>query len=125
MIKLRAHHGLCLYFYHGLGYSEEFVKNMNKVKEDLEKDPLIIIINECDDICKCCPNRVNNKCISIDKVNSYDSKVLELCRIKPNSIMLYSRFKKLVCDNILEEGKRTIVCGDCQWSQICIYNKEG
>ena len=125
MIKLRAHHGLCLYFYHGKGYSNEFVKNMNKIKEDLEKDPLITIINSCDDICARCPNNLNNKCSSLEKVNRYDSKVLNECKIEPNSVMRYSRFNKLVCDNILEEGKRENICGDCEWSQICIYNKEG
>ncbi len=30
--KIRAHHGVCLYFFQGKGYSGEFVENMSRMK---------------------------------------------------------------------------------------------
>ena len=33
-LKLRAHHGMCLAFFEGKGYSSAFTENMGKVLED-------------------------------------------------------------------------------------------
>ena len=122
--KIRAHHGMCLYFYKGKGYSEEFTKNMTFIKENLEeKDPLIQIIAEVDDICKKCPNNLKNICKSDKKVLNYDKEVLKRCNLCVNTIIPYSEFEKLVMDNILALGKREEVCGKCQWSSICKIKK--
>ena len=125
MVILRAHHGLCLSFYKGEGYSDDFVYNMNSLKLYLKTNPLVQIVDSCDDVCVYCPHNKNYVCESIENVSRYDHQVFELCGIKPNSIMRYSRFHQLVCDNILSVNKRGNVCGDCEWSKICIYNKEG
>ena len=58
--KIRAHHGLCLYYFKGKGYSEEFVRNMTKIKKELEKNPLVLITDRADDVCTACPNRTGS-----------------------------------------------------------------
>ncbi len=35
-LKLRAHHGMCLAFFEGKGYSSAFTENMGKVLEEME-----------------------------------------------------------------------------------------
>lgn len=116
---LRAHHGMCLAFFRGKGYSKEFVENMTAIKEDLKSDPLVKIVNETEDICVCCPNNINKKCKSFEKVLRYDNEVLRYCRLKSGTIIRFSEFEKLVNDKILYPGNREKICGDCQWSSIC------
>ena len=62
MLKLRPHHINCIYFYRGLGYSNEFVKNMDKIVNELKSndDIKIKFVKSCDDICECCPNKLQS-----------------------------------------------------------------
>ena len=116
---IRGHHGMCLAFFHGKGYSKEFVDNMTAIKEDLKSDPLVKIVRETEDICACCPNNINNKCQSFYKVLRYDNEVLKACGLKSGDVLPYSAFEKLVKEKILVQGFREKICGDCQWSSIC------
>lgn len=54
-ISLRAHHGLCLHFFQGKGYSEAFVENMARKKAMLEENPLVRLTDQADEICRACP----------------------------------------------------------------------
>ena len=116
---LRAHHGLCLSFFRGKGYSKEFVDNMTAIQTALKSDPLVKIVAETEDICCCCPHNINGKCKSFDKVLGYDKGVLTACGLQPGTILPYSAFKNLVEEKILKAGIREEICGDCQWSSIC------
>ena len=60
--RLRAHHGMCLAFFKGKGYSEEFTFHMARVKNDLENNPNVKVVCEIDDICSKCPNNKNSEC---------------------------------------------------------------
>ena len=60
--NLRAHHGMCLYFFRGKGYSGEFVKNMSAMKAILEGNTEICLMDSADDICAACPNRLTEIC---------------------------------------------------------------
>ena len=50
--QIRAHHGMCLVFFKGNGYSSGFTKHMGNVKYALEKNPMIKVLTDEDDICK-------------------------------------------------------------------------
>ncbi len=120
---LRAHHGLCLFFFKGIGYSDGFVGNMTKMKGVLENNPLVCITNQVDMICCSCPNNESGKCLSEQKVCGYDRQILQRCGLKPDVVMPYFEFQKLIHDNILAPGKREEVCADCEWTSLCItYN---
>lgn len=41
--KIRAHHGMCLPFFRGEGYSGAFVENMTRMKKILEENPEICL----------------------------------------------------------------------------------
>ena len=122
-IRLRAHHGMCLAFFRGKGYSEEFSSHMGRIKALLEADPeqVIEVICSTDDICAACPNNAGGICTSEEKVARYDAGVMTmLCpEGAAGGKMAYVDFSRLVRERILLAGEREKICGDCQWSEIC------
>ena len=119
--RLRAHHGMCLPFFRGEGYSGAFVENMTRMKAILEADAAIILTDSADDICIACPNRLTESCRS--KASRYDREVLERCGLPVETRMSYRDFSRLVIDRILRPGLREEVCGDCQWSGLCVWKE--
>ncbi len=117
--KIRAHHGMCLAFFEGKGYSDDFTRHMGSVKKELENNPVICLVDETDEICKCCPNNKNEVCESEDKVLSYDEAVLRLCGLKAGTWIEWSIFSTMVAEHIINTGKRVDICGDCDWNTIC------
>lgn len=117
--NVRAHHGLCVAFFEGKGYSDSFTANMSEKIAILEEDPLVRIVDHADKICEACPNNDNGVCISIGKVSKYDSAVLLLCGIKSGTEMHWNDFVKLVSDRIIAAKRLSEICGDCQWYNIC------
>lgn len=118
--QVRAHHGMCLAYFIGKGYSGEFVINMASTKEYLEtENPVVEIICGPDHICRKCPNNVDGICSSCGKVDRYDNKVLELCKLPEKTKMTWQEYSTLVKQQVLNTGKRVDVCGDCQWSELC------
>jgi hypothetical protein len=118
--NLRPHHLLCISFFKGKGYSQDFVENMATVISDLRRpNSTVTIVNESDDICKACPNNIDGRCTTQDKVDRYDNSLLALCNLSVGQTLTYDAFKQLVFEKILLCDKRTEICGDCQWSDIC------
>ncbi|MCI5585284.1 MAG: DUF1284 domain-containing protein [Lachnospiraceae bacterium] len=117
--RIRAHHGLCLSFFKGEGYSSEFIENMTNIKSRLEKNPLVCIISQTDLICAICPHNNGEVCAAGEKIREYDRQVLTRCNIAEGEIMPFLELEGLVRRNILLPGKRKEVCGDCQWNELC------
>lgn len=117
--RIRAHHGMCLAFFEGKGYSSEFTKHMGEMKRILAGNPEVTIVTAADDICAPCPNNEAGTCAAADKVAAYDGAVLSLCGIEPGATMCFQEFEKLVDEKILTAGKRKEICGSCQWDSIC------
>lgn len=117
---LRPHHGLCLGFFRGKGYSGEFVINMARMKEVLEAGAEVRLTNRADCICRGCPNQTwEGGCVTAEKVAFYDAEVLRRCGLEPGQELSYRELMALVRERILEPGSREAVCGDCQWTQLC------
>ena len=119
--KIRAHHGVCLYFFQGKGYSGEFVENMGKMKAILEKNPEISLMDSPDDICAACPNRLTENCA--EKASRYDREVLRRCGLSVGERLPYREFSRKVIETILRPGKQAEICGDCQWSSLCRWEE--
>lgn len=123
--KLRAHHGMCLAFFQGKGYSNEFTQHMAKIQEQLSHNPTVCITNQLDVICGACPNHHDGICQTQDKVAEYDRQVLDQCGLTAGTVMPYRDFQQLVNERILLMGKREEICGDCQWTALCHLTKDG
>lgn len=119
-MRIRPHHGMCLAFFEGKGYSGGFTAHMAQVQERLlREDPEVCLQPETDEICTCCPNDENGVCTAAEKVDRYDRAVLEQCGLTPGQSIRWSRFSRLVDKHILSPGRREQICGDCQWNGVC------
>ena len=123
VIDLRAHHGMCLAFFQGKGYSGEFVTNMAEMKAVLEENPSVRLRAETDEICAACPNNLGGCCESGEKVIRYDREVLRRCGLREGTVLPYRDCEALVRRRILETGQREEICGGCQWSGLCHWER--
>ena len=119
VIPLRAHHGLCLRFFQGKGYSGAFVENMAQKKAMLEENPLVRLTDQADEICRACPNNLSGQCESAEKVRRYDREVLSRCGLTVGDVLPYRELTERVRKTILLPGHREEICGDCQWTDLC------
>ena len=120
---IRPHHMLCLQFFEGKGYSDDFVENMITVKELLEREnPMVHIVNEADMICAHCPHRCGTVCEHEESVCEHDRRVYDKLIDKVGQQAYWSEITKAIFDNIIDVGKMKETCKECQWSDIC-FNK--
>lgn len=120
MLKIRAHHIVCMKAFVGKGYSEKFVKNLSDIIEALKQDQeqIIHITGSCDDICKHCPNRLNNgSCNHEEDVCSKDRAYLKAFGIEPGFV-IFRKVKDSVETNLKYQDFKSI-CQNCQWFDIC------
>lgn len=117
--KIRPHHGLCLQFFEGKGYSKEFVENMYQVQEAARKNAPIELRFGKDTVCEKCPNFQGEACLNQGKVEEMDRKVTELCNLYEGQIMGVSEYLNLVQDKILKVNQLEYVCSTCSWYTIC------
>lgn len=117
--RIRAHHGMCFSFFQGKGYSGEFTENMWAMKEKLEQNPEVLLVQGTDDVCRRCPNNREGRCVSAEKVGDYDRQVLACCGLQPDTRIRWSSFERLVQEKILRAGKREEICGGCEWNELC------
>ena len=118
--ELRAHHSLCIQFFEGKGYNENFIHNMNEIIKALEfSDPPILITDCCDNICKYCPDRNNGICRCHQKVNSFDKACIKAYGIDFGDSIKWSDLKKLAYEKIINNKKLYSVCACCQWYDVC------
>ncbi len=118
-VILRPHHGMCLAYFEGKGYSGDFTRNMGEKLEVLLTNPRIHLQIQGDAICVSCPNRTGVACQTEDKVRGYDQRVLQLCGLQENAELSFWEFAGLVEKQILRKKKREWICGDCEWNDLC------
>lgn len=113
---------MCLYFFEGKGYSEGFTKHMAEVKEWLlgKNGPASLqLVGTTDEICSACPHNKGGSCESAEKVDRYDAGVLKYTGLKAGQEMTFAEFERIVEEKILQPGYGKVICGDCQWRDIC------
>lgn len=118
-MQLRPHHGLCLLFFQGKGYSPEFVENMTRLKQALEENQPVQLTMAADPICAACPNNQAGRCTTEQKVRRYDREVLRRCDLAAGQVVTMQQLRQRIRSRILEPGCREEICGDCQWTQLC------
>ena len=118
--SIRPHHLLCLQFFEGKGYSDDFVKNMTDIHEKLlRENPKINIVEGVDDICKNCPNNDGGKCAK-DSVLGNDRRTYEAIKDDVEQGHTWSELTEIVYKNIIHKGMLKQVCETCRWSDICM-----
>ena len=117
-VSLRPHHGLCLGFFEGKGYSDGFSRNMASVLASLTPDTPVRLAEGHDAICACCPNRFT----PCPNAPDYDRRVLELCGLEVGQALTWGNFRETVVSRVLTPGKLSAVCGNCRWAALCQEN---
>lgn len=118
-LPLRPHHGMCMAYFIGLGYSDGFSAHMAHLLEELAPDSSVRLTVGTDAVCSHCPNNINGVCSKPDKVAGYDRAVLDLCGLGEGDILPFGVFTSLVQKRLLAPGCRPGICGDCQWNEVC------
>lgn len=116
---LRPHHGMCLRYFSGKGYSETFTAQMAQIQKALTPEALVELVSGTDAVCAACPNNQNGVCRTQEQVDRYDREVLNRCGLHAGQRLSYGSFSGLVEARILAPGLRPAVCGDCEWSDLC------
>lgn len=120
--RIRPHHGMCLYFFEGKGYSDGFTAHMAEVKEWLlgkEEPATLVLVGETDEICSACPHNKGGRCEAAEKVDRYDAGVLKYTGLTVGQELSFLEFEQTVEEKILHPGYGKTICGDCQWRDIC------
>ena len=76
---IRPHHGMCLAFFIGNGYSNEFTAHMQEMLDLFTKGADVCLTVKTDEICSACPNNCEGVCEAAEKVKRYDNEVLVEC----------------------------------------------
>ena len=118
IIPLRPHHGMCLAYFKGEGYSNGFTAHMAEMLKLFLSGKKIRLHVDTDEICSACPNNQDGICEARDKVAEYDNAVLEA-----GQELEFTTFTKTVQEKILAADKRKEICGNCQWNSICEEQK--
>ncbi len=121
--ELRAHHGMCMAFFEGKGYSDEFTAHMAKTIAGLQQNAVVRLVKKTDVVCEKCPHNQGNICDTAALVDGYDEGVLQRCGLRVGDEIPFAEFQKLVTEKIILTGEREKICGDCQWTEICHLKK--
>lgn len=120
-MKLRGHHLICLHFYRGEGYSEEYVKHLQRVVNKAIKGELIEVAAGADDVCRACPYLQDNLCAhkedADNEIRELDQKALEFLSVHPGSRVLWSDLQK----KVMAANKSWVdsFCSGCDWLDLC------
>ena len=68
VIPLRPHHGMCLAYFKGEGYSNGFTAHMAEMLKIFLEGKKIRLHVDTDEICSACPNNLGGHCEAGDKV---------------------------------------------------------
>ena len=64
-VLLRPHHGMCLAYFKGEGYSDGFSAHMKDVLDELQKGMNVRLHVGIEEICSACPNNREGRCTDV------------------------------------------------------------
>lgn len=121
-LPLRPHHALCLQFFVGKGYGDDFVAGMAGVQKHLRENPDqdILLVGGTDRICARCPNNRSGVCETSEKSARYDRKCLEICGLKAGQVLSWRELERVVRASAARSpSARAAICSDCRWDALC------
>ena len=118
-LPLRPHHGMCMAYFMGFGYSDGFTAHMAALLRELRPESPIRLTVGVDAVCGPCPNNRGGLCSKPELVSGWDRAVLRLCGLEEGSVLPFSAFTGRVQKHILDRELRAGICGGCQWNEFC------
>jgi len=123
MPALRGHHLICLHFFDGEGYSQEFICNLKNVLQETEHSR-IDICPGADDICTKCPYLKDDTCYydknAEEEILTMDGKALKLLNLSRGDNADWNDIRDAV-PGIFAEWYVSC-CKGCDWITVCGKN---
>ncbi|WP_457591698.1 DUF1284 domain-containing protein [Geoglobus sp.] len=122
MSKLRGHHLICLNFFSGEGYSQDFVENLRMIisQEDIE------VIFGADDVCGRCPYLNDGVCSysenAEEEITELDQMAYNLLGVYPGQTTTWREIRKKL-PGIMKKWKE-FACQECDWKAVCGKHEE-
>jgi uncharacterized protein len=124
-VRLRGHHFICLQFFHGEGYSEEFVENLTHVVERAVREPALIVAG-IDNVCAACPELgPDSRCASESaggeaEIVRIDELALTVLGASAGErLSLAEARERLEADAMGVGTWRAYACDGCAWESVC------
>ena len=122
MIRLRGHHLVCLHFYHGEGYPEEYIDNLRNIMEKVKSGEKIRVVCGPDDVCGMCPYLSEGRCGykkegMDEEIEELDMKALDLLKVSPGEKVNWSEIKEKVAS--ASKDWFLSFCEGCDWERYC------
>jgi len=124
-VRLRGHHLVCLQFFRGEGYSEEFVANLTGLLGRLATEPALVVA-DADDVCTACPELgADGLCASADaggddEIRRIDALAFGLLELVPGDRITLAEAKERLAADAIGVGRwRADACDGCAWESVC------
>jgi uncharacterized protein len=124
-VRLRGHHFVCLQFFRGEGYSEEFVANLTALLDRVATEPALVVA-DADDVCAACPELGPDRlCASADaggedEIRRIDAIAFDLLELAPGNLITLAEAKERLAGDAIGVGRwRADACDGCAWESVC------
>lgn len=126
VIKIRAHHLLCIQGFQGYGYSRKFQINLEKVIKFLKNHPYspLKVVAEADVICESCPHLEGGCCnryLHSNSIQSMDIQVMKKLSIADGHIEQVGSLFNQVKETLNKVEDVEDICGNCSWKDKCLW----
>lgn len=123
MIRFRGHHLVCLHFFHGEGYSPDFVLNLEKALAGVQRDGVEVCAGP-DEICIKCPSLKDARCNYSDDADAetleMDRLAMDLFGVQEGVKMSWDELRQRL-PGIFNEWLKSC-CLECGWKKACEKN---
>lgn len=120
-MRIRGHHIICLQFFHGQGYSQEFVRNLFQVIQRLATGGKAVAVVGPDDVCAACPALAKGQCAqepeSEEAVRVLDALAMEMLELEPDQEFEWGT-ATLSVQRFIDRW-RALACDGCEWEEQC------
>lgn len=119
MIKFRPHHFLCSVAYKGMGYSAAFIRNYDKVVEEITKDDetKIQVVYGLDTICSKCPHQKGHHCADEKVVQKLDQAHASILGLHDKEVLTFREAKNRLREN-MSLDLFFEACKPCEWQKM-------
>jgi hypothetical protein len=124
-LSLRGHHLICLQFFRGEGYTDQFVKNLLIVLDQATHQDALVVMG-IDDVCVACPELGSDaQCASKDaggeeEVALLDELALSVLEVGVGEQLTLAEARERLEANAVGVGLwRARACDGCAWESVC------
>ena len=125
MVRLRAHHLMCIQGFRGHGYDPAFTAHLGRIAAAVALDPSapVTVVDGVDDVCAGCPNRAGEACAwpggGEEDVRRHDALVMDAIGLRPGDSTSFAA----VADRLRREPTALEAvlasCRACRWAGVC------